>query len=689
MMWLMNLLNGTSRGSATRRRAHNPLPRRRCLNSPLFLEALEGRVCPGVLTLTPTGISAGLRLSIFAADFPSGPTGVAFPDSGGVLVGAFGGGMRRFADDSDGQSAASVPGTPYNSGNADDMAKLGANIYMTQQTLGRVVQINDDGTSNREVVNGLPYALGIAANSATGHLYVVAQNAKEIYEVDPIAGTKTPFASGIFDGLTISADNSTLYATEYNLGHIYGFDTRTKSRVFDSNFIPGKPDGVAEGLGLQAGYLFVNCNNGTVVEVNITTKAQTLIATGGSRGDFVHVDPKNGSVLLTQSDRVMRLTFPPGPAKSLRIDTSANFIAGKPFGVSVTALDSYGAIATGYTGTVTFTSSDPYPGLLPSNYTFTPGDNGTHIFGAVFFTAGTQTLTAQDMANNSITGSARIAVHAAPANHIMAAAVPSAVAGNPFDVTITARDAFGNVDPDYRGTVTFTSTDSALGVALPTDYTFTSTDAGSHTFSATLARAGSQTITVTDKANGSFTANVSVNVTPASANHLALNAPPGTISGTSFDITVAALDPYGNVDTNYSGTITFTSTDSDPGVVLPADYTFQSTDNGSHTFAAGITLITPGDQTLTATDTANSTISSSTVVGVSPPPVPPPRGSANGPRSPSTIIYRTPVQPSQQVMLLDRLFASVSGKDQGSFDQLLPVGKGTQRCEIFVGLQLT
>jgi uncharacterized membrane protein len=39
-----------------------------------------------------------------------------------------------------------------------------------------------------------------------------------------------------------------------------------------------------------------------------------------------------------------------------------------------------GQVAAGYTGTVTFSTSDPYPGVLPADYTFTPDDQGTHTF---------------------------------------------------------------------------------------------------------------------------------------------------------------------------------------------------------------------------------------------------------------------------------------------------------------------
>lgn len=62
------------------------------------------------------------------------------------------------------------------------------------------------------------------------------------------------------------------------------------------------PEGIALGTCTLAGKAYVNTNGGTVVEVDLTTSALTVIPTGGSRGDFVTVDPNN-SLLLTQTDR--------------------------------------------------------------------------------------------------------------------------------------------------------------------------------------------------------------------------------------------------------------------------------------------------------------------------------------------------------------------------------------------------
>jgi uncharacterized protein YjbI with pentapeptide repeats len=105
---------------------------------------------------------------------------------------------------------------------------------------------------------------------------------------------------------------------------------------------------------------------------------------------------------------------------------------------------------------------------------------------------------------------------------------------------------------------------------------------------------------------------------PGTAVFFAVAGPASVPAGTPFDITVTALDPYGNVDVNYQGTVTFSTSDTDPGIVLPADFTFTADDAGVHTFSGATTLSTPGDQTITVTDTASG-ISRAVTVTVVPP----------------------------------------------------------------------
>jgi hypothetical protein len=88
-------------------------------------------------------------------------------------------------------------------------------------------------------------------------------------------------------------------------------------------------------------------------------------------------------------------------------------------------------------------------------------------------------------------------------------------------------------------------------------------------------------------------------VTGAPVDHLVVNGPSITTSGTPFSITVRAEDKYGNVACCYGGTVSFSS--SDPEAFLPPPYQFTSADLGAHTFSR-IVLRTLGAQTITASD---------------------------------------------------------------------------------------
>jgi hypothetical protein len=355
-----------------------------------------------------------------------------------------------------------------------------------------------------------------------------------------------------------------------------------------------------------ANYAFTAADNG-VHSFSITLKTagtQSVIATDtgtatltGTQAGIV-VNPAVASLLVVANF--------PSP-------TEAG--AGQTF--TVTAQDAFGNTVIGYTGTVTFTTSDPQ-GIVPDDYPFTAADHGSHTFGGAMLTVGTQTLTATDSGNLLLNGSqGGIVVTPAPADHFDISTSDSSTAGTAFDVTVTARDPYGNTDTNYQGTVTFTSADSLA--ALPGDYTFTADDGGVVTFAAgaTLFTAGGQDVTATDTTSG-ISGTAIVTVTPAAADHFSISAPGSVTAGAPFDVTITALDPYGNTDTNYQGTVTFATSDTDPGVVLPADYTFQAGDAGLATFAGGATLVTLGDQTITATDTSSGISGAATVtVGTS------------------------------------------------------------------------
>ncbi len=100
----------------------------------------------------------------------------------------------------------------------------------------------------------------------------------------------------------------------------------------------------------------------------------------------------------------------------------------------------------------------------------------------------------------------------------------------------------------------------------------------------------------------------------AASPHFSVSAPSGSTAGSSFTVTVTALDPSNHTLTGYTGTVHFTS--SDAAAVLPADYTFTGGDQGVHQFT--MTLKAAGSQSVTATDTSNGAVTGSASVTVSP-----------------------------------------------------------------------
>jgi hypothetical protein len=279
--------------------------------------------------------------------------------------------------------------------------------------------------------------------------------------------------------------------------------------------------------------------------------------------------------------------------------------AGVAGSFTVTAKNTDGTTATGYTGTVHFTSSDGQA-VLPADYTFMAADQGIHTFSAILKTAGTQSITATDTTTSGLTGSeAGITVTPAAASQFAVNAPAGSTAGSAFSVTLTALDPYNNTATGYTGTVHFKSTDGQA--SLPGDYTFTAADAGMHTFTngVILKTAGSKTVTASDPVTASITGSAAVAVSPAAASTMIVTGFPSPITaGVAGTLTVTLKDLYGNIASGYAGMVLFTS--SDGKASLPANYTFTAADAGVHTFSA--TLKTAGTQSLTATDTKTASL---------------------------------------------------------------------------------
>ncbi len=177
--------------------------------------------------------------------------------------------------------------------------------------------------------------------------------------------------------------------------------------------------------------IYVEDQNGNLLTGDNTTQVTALLRVGagpllgtttvtvsGGIATFANLaDDKAGTIILlftapTVSDATSStITVNPAAATRLSISAPATAAAGSPFTVTVTALDPYNNVATGFQGTVYFASTDARA-TLPHLYTFTSNDAGAHTFGngVTLRTSGTRTITITDVEHPSVDGSTSIDV---------------------------------------------------------------------------------------------------------------------------------------------------------------------------------------------------------------------------------------------------------------------------------------
>lgn len=326
------------------------------------------------------------------------------------------------------------------------------------------------------------------------------------------------------------------------------------------------------------------------------TFSVTLKTTGNQT-----ISTTSGSLTGTSSP----IAVSAGAASQFSLTAVNSTPAGTSFNITVNALDASNNVATNYSGTVHFTSSDSQA-VLPANSTLT---NGTGTFSVTLKTVGggSQTITATDTVTASITGSSNpVAVNAGPATGLSLQAPSAGTAGISFQIAVNATDAYGNVAVSYAGTVHFTSTDSQA--TLPANSTLTN---GSGSFSVTLKTLGMQTITTSDTVTASLKGSSAVKVVTNAATHLSVTGPGSIDTRRTFQLTVTALDGAENTSVGYTGTVHLTSTDSQ--AKLPANSTLTA---GTSTFSATLETVGGGTQTITATDTVTSSITGSLSISV-------------------------------------------------------------------------
>jgi hypothetical protein len=286
----------------------------------LFGLFVVGCLAPAVTaqlpTLTAAGMADGFTLTTFATTNPgntgccAGPFGVAVASTGNIIVNT-GAGTRYVFTDTDGQTVGSALFSTPSSSFVVAYATAGGQAYGGDGH-GHFVQFNADGSINH-ILTGVTATtdLGMWGNPVTGH--IEASSGAGLIDINPLAnGGAGSFrvinAGGDGDGVSVSPDGKTVYSEQTNIN---GYDIATGTLVFTpapAHFPSPDGTGVISSTNNLNGDIIVNNNNGEVDLLDPVTKAVTIIATGGSRGDSASPDTNNGTLFLDFADVVGRLS---------------------------------------------------------------------------------------------------------------------------------------------------------------------------------------------------------------------------------------------------------------------------------------------------------------------------------------------------------------------------------------------
>ncbi len=300
-----------------------------------------------------------------------------------------------------------------------------------------------------------------------------------------------------------------------------------------------------------------------------------------------------------------------GSHPTFQLTAPSSATSGVSFNFTVTAKNPVGTSTdTSYTGTVHFTSGDPQA-LLPSDFSFTPSDQGTQGFSATLKTSGAQTIIATDTVNNAVKGTVTVTVGSGTLGALTFTPTALTYGRQATGTTSLARKV--TLTNNAGGTVTFSSI--TFTGTNPGDFSKTTTCVGtlllnksctvSVTFSPGALGARSATLMIADDASNtpqqvalSGTGVAQVTLTPATVTFLAT-----TVNHTSVAKIV-------NVKNNLKTTLTFSGT----------PFTFTGTDPGDFAQSAttcGATLAAGKICSVSITFTPTATGSRTAVLNVS------------------------------------------------------------------------
>ena len=318
--------------------------------------------------------------------------------------------------------------------------------------------------------------------------------------------------------------------------------------------------------------------------------APATVTFSGGIGTFQATLKTAGAQTVTVSDPDVpslngsqAVAITPGAYAQFGITLPESLVAGITGTVAVVAQDAYGNAIISYNGPANLFDTDTQASY-PTTVTLTSG-MGSFLLTPI--TAGASILYVGNP-DTQTTTSADLFVSAGTLNNLVVTVNPGYVAGTAGTVTVTAYDAYGNVETGLNDAINLSSSDP--NAAFPAAAHLSE---GTATFAVTFFLAGEQSVAARDAAALEITDSAAAIVSPGQTTNYVVQGPATALLGRPSTFTVTAYDAYNNLATGDSATIHFTSTDA--AAVLPADVAL----------AAGVasvtaTFQTAGTQTLSA-----------------------------------------------------------------------------------------
>jgi hypothetical protein len=591
--------------------------------------------------------------------------------------------VNSLADDAgsaacDGNEACSLRSAVAQSNNLGagditvDTTQLSGSAPWTAMLTNGVLELS----SNITITGPGPDKFSVSGNNASSVFQVDSSSVATISSLTVTNGNSSTNGGGISNagGLTIVGIAVTNNTAAQNGGGIYntsgvainfstvsgntaggnggGIETSNNFTLYDSTVSGNTATGNGGGIDNSA-VLYVTqdtiagntASDGAGVEnetAGAATIAQSTVsgntATSQNGGTVSNQNSNSGSVTITNSI-VAGNTAPGGDCISCGTQNAANIFSASAASLKLAPLANNG----GSTQTMMPTSGSPAIGSGNVSLGVDPQFSSA-------LTSDQRGVDYVRVINGSVDLGA-VQSNSGAASSLAMALPTSVAAGTAQSLTVTALAPGGNPAGTYAGVVHFTSSDASA--QLPSDYTFTSADAGTHTFSVTIETAGSQTVSVADLGNSGLNATQTVTVGAGADFTIAAVSGSGqsAIVGSAFATALSArvTDAYGN--TVSGATVVFTAPSSGAGGTFSGGGTSASAQTSSSGIATAPAL------------TANSTTGQYNVTA-----------SVQGVQSSATFTLTNLVKPDYSVSVNPSTLTIEAGQSATATFTITPIG---------------